>query len=70
MSEIQMKRSVCPSCKGTVRIAGAKFLENNTKARNEFKSEVFDHNLNVEEMTLSKYQEVEYPFCDCDLTLD
>lgn len=62
----KLKRSVCPKCDGTVRLADSVFLEIDTKARNEFKNEAFDHNLLVQEVTMKDYKQDKYEWCECD----
>lgn len=62
----KMKVSTCQECKGMIRVAISEHLDNNTIARNEFKNEVLEHNLAVEEMTLEEYKAKEFEFCSCD----
>ena len=58
--ENPVKISVCPKCNGIVRASDPDYLENNTIARNEFKTEVFDHNLSVEIISLLDYRKREW----------
>lgn len=60
-----VKVSVCPKCSNWVRVAIPDHLEKNTKARNEFKNEVFKYNLQVHEMDLSEFKDKDWSICQC-----
>ena len=60
-----VKLSLCGVCGGIVRVAVKHYLDSNTKARNEFKNEVMEHNLLVKEQPLIEYQKENTDWCKC-----
>lgn len=66
MSDKIVKVSVCPDCNNWVRVADKQFLEENTTARNEFKNEVFEHNLEVKEVPVKDFKRDYKDICSCN----
>lgn len=62
-NEKMVKLSSCPVCNGIIRAAAADYINENTKARNEFMREVMKYNLTVSEITLPEYQSRSW--CKC-----
>lgn len=65
MSEVIIKSSHCPICGNLIQAAGKEHLKANTKARNDFKNDVFKHNLVVKEMPLAEFKAKNYQmYCE------
>lgn len=62
--EPQVKVSICPKCKGWVRVGAWDRM--NRKLRSEFSLEAIEHNLSVKSLSLSKYQKIDLKMCSCD----
>lgn len=65
-SEVKVKISTCQACGGIVRVAVAHYLTADTKARNEFRNEVMQHNLAVKTQALPEYRKEKQKWCSCN----
>lgn len=61
-----VKVSVCNICNNWVRVADKKYLDSDTKARNEFKNEAFEHNLEVKELSFKEFKKDFDDMCSCE----
>lgn len=62
-NEVVIKISICPKCNGWVTVAVKHMMT--TKGKNEFKKDVFEHNLSVKEISLIEYREDKIKHCSC-----
>lgn len=61
--EVQVKMSLCGTCKGIVRVAIEHMMD--TKSKNSFGKEVVDYNLSVKTIPLLEFREKNPAWCGC-----